>query len=207
LAGPEHFDGQVLIDATNPLDYAPAAGGWSPTVEIDDVDVHESLAVNGGFEHGAGPWIAYPNTNSTYHAYRTALVQGATPPAPRPPVVTTPVPVRLPRPKARHALKVEISLSWTWRYGVTRLDKVKIGSLPRHTHIKLRCLGRGCPRHSNVQAAGARRVRRLLKRLQGRRYRAGDILRITLTAPGYRPERAEVVIRYGNLPRARLLSP
>jgi hypothetical protein len=41
--------------------------------------------------------------------------------------------------------------------------------------------------------------------LAGRRYRAGDRLFITFSAPGRRPERAEVIIRNGKLPRVRLL--
>lgn len=173
----------------------------SPTVEIDDVDVHESLAANGGFEYGSGPWGTYPNTNSSYDAYPTSTVYG-----PAPPVVTTPVPTQLPRPTARHALKVKMYLSWTWRYAITRLDKVRIGSFPNRTRLTIRCFGRGCPRHSIQTATGIRQVRRLLRGLKGRRYHAGDVLRITLTAPGYGAERVKVVIRYGNLPLARLVS-
>jgi hypothetical protein len=45
----------------------------------------------------------------------------------------------------------------------------------------------------------------LLRGLRGRRYRSGDVLRITVTAPGYRAERAEVRFRYGRLPLAKLL--
>jgi len=181
------------------VQFYPAIG--SPTVEIDDVDVHESLAANGGFENGSGPWGTYPNTHSTYDAVLAHLVTG-----PEPPVVTTPVPTPIPRPKARHTLKVRLSLSWTWRYAITRLDTAKIiGGLPGRTRATLRCAGRGCPRRRTVSATGARHVKRLLRSLHGRRYRAGDVLRITLTAPGYGAERAELVFRYGRLPRVRLL--
>jgi hypothetical protein len=44
-----------------------------------------------------------------------------------------------------------------------------------------------------------------LRSLDGRRYRAGDLLFITISAPGLVPERAEVRIRDGAIPRARLL--
>jgi hypothetical protein len=67
----------------------------SPTVEIDDVDVHASLAPNGGFEYGSGPWGTYPNTNSSYDVYATNQVTG-----PSPPVITTPVPTPVPVPRA-----------------------------------------------------------------------------------------------------------
>jgi hypothetical protein len=39
----------------------------------------------------------------------------------------------------------------------------------------------------------------------GRRYRAGDKLFVTLEAPGYRQERAELAFRWGRKPNVRLL--
>jgi hypothetical protein len=45
----------------------PTPGG--PTVEVDDVDVHVSLAVNGGFETGGSSWAPYPGTNSNFVVY------------------------------------------------------------------------------------------------------------------------------------------
>src|SRR6201999_1684028 len=45
----------------------PNPGG--PTVEIDDVDVHVSLAVNGGFETGGSSWAPYPSTNTNFVVY------------------------------------------------------------------------------------------------------------------------------------------
>jgi hypothetical protein len=176
------------------IQFYPNSG--SPTVEIDDADVHASLAPNGGFEYGSGPWGTYPNTNSSYDAYATNQVIG-----PSPPIVTTPVPTPVPVPRGRHALKVKLYLSWTWRDAITRLDRAKAGSLPGRTRLALECRGRGCPRHSKMSATGARHVRRL----RGRRYRAGDVLRITVTAPGYGAERAQVTFRYGRVPLAKLV--
>jgi hypothetical protein len=46
-------------------------------------------------------------------------------------------------------------------------------------------------------------MHRLLKRLTGHRYRAGDVLTITLTANGWSRERARITIRNGRLPRVR----
>ena len=71
--------------------------------------------------------------------------------------------------------------------------------------LRVRCLGRGCPRHATASATGTRRVHRLLRTLTGRRYEVGDRLRITLTAPGFRPEVAEVIFGYRRLPAIRLL--
>jgi hypothetical protein len=119
-------------------------------------------------------------------------------------VEKVPIPTPLPRPTAPHALKVKVVLKWTWNYGVTRLDKVKIGRFPRDTRLTLRCLGRGCPHH-HATAMGHRRVWRLLRAWRGHRFRAGDRLIVTLSAPGYLPERAAVIMRFGDLPRTRLL--
>src|SRR5579859_558776 len=49
------------------VQFYPTPG--SPTTEIDDVDVEASLAVNGGFEAGGGPWAPYPGTASNFAVY------------------------------------------------------------------------------------------------------------------------------------------
>jgi hypothetical protein len=61
--------------------------------------------------------------------------------------------------------------------------------------------GRGCGRPAKRSAAGPKGVRRLLKRLTGHRYHAGDVLTITFTARGWKRERARITIRNGALPR------
>jgi hypothetical protein len=125
--------------------------------------------------------------------------------APTPPVVTTPVSTPVPTPAARRSLKIKLVLSWTWNRATTRLHGLKVGSLPGDTGLSMTCRGRGCPRHSKTSVTGARAVRRTLRSLAGRRYRAGDVLTIRLSAPGYRPEQAEVVFRAGKLPSIRPL--
>ena len=55
------------------VQFYPTPG--SPTVDMDDVDVHESLAVNGGFEYGSGPWTPYPNTGSNYVVYTSSTAR------------------------------------------------------------------------------------------------------------------------------------
>ncbi|MGZ4168816.1 MAG: hypothetical protein ACXVFO_19030 [Solirubrobacteraceae bacterium] len=44
-------------------------------------------------------------------------------------------------------------------------------------------------------------MHRLLQRLTGHRYRAGDVLTVAFTAPGWTRERARILIRNGMLPR------
>jgi hypothetical protein len=123
------------------------------------------------------------------------------------PVVTVPVPVPIPTPTPRpRTLRVRLTVSWTWNRATTRVGKVKVGTFPYRTRLQLQCKGRGCPRHRGKDLAkGILGVHRLLHALVGRRYRAGDKLFITLQAPGYRQERAELDFRWGRKPNVRLL--
>jgi hypothetical protein len=59
---------QTCFTATRPaqtirVQFYPIAN--SPTLIIDAVDVHRSLAVNGGFNLGSGSWQTWPQTNFT----------------------------------------------------------------------------------------------------------------------------------------------
>jgi hypothetical protein len=123
------------------------------------------------------------------------------------PVVTVPVPVPIPTPKPRsRSLRVKLTISWTFNRATTRLRKVRVGTFPGRTRLQIQCKGRGCPRHRGKDTAkGIRAVHHLLHALVGRRYRAGTKLILTLQAPGYRQERAELDIRWGRKPSARLL--
>jgi hypothetical protein len=123
------------------------------------------------------------------------------------PVVTVPVPTPVPTPRPRpHALRVRLTISWTWNRATTRVHKVQVGSFPGATKLLVQCNGRGCPRHRGKDVAkGIRDVHKLLHGLVGRRYRAGNKLILTLRAPGYKQERAELDIRWGHKPNVRLL--
>jgi hypothetical protein len=123
------------------------------------------------------------------------------------PVVTVPVPVPIPTPKPRpRALRIRLTISWTFNRATTRLREVKVGTFPGRTKLQVQCKGRGCPRHRGKDIAkGIRGVHHLLHALIGRRYRAGNKVILTLQAPGYRQERAELDIRWGRKPNARLL--
>jgi hypothetical protein len=123
-----------------------------------------------------------------------------TPTTPTGPVVTTPVPTPLPVAHGMRALRIKVVLSWTWHGARIRLRKVTVGTMPRDTRLTMGCQGAGCPRHSTAKVAGAGRARRALRRLAGRRYRAGDVLSVKLTARGYRGERARIFFRNGKRP-------
>ena len=160
----------------------------------------------------SGSWhcgtpVAVPTGGSGSTTTTTPPPTTTTPPPPPPtPVATTPVPTPVPQPAPRpRSLRIKLMLSWTWNRAVTQLRKAAIGSFPSKTRLVVRCSGHGCPRPARAAATGRRRVRRLLRHLRGRGYRAGDKLLISLEAPGWRSERAQIVIRWGRLPKARLL--
>lgn len=169
------------------------------------------------------PWTSATNTvrqleivgfsgtgNAFTMAHGPTLSVTYTPPAPPPtgtspttttgPVVTTPVPTPLPVSHRVRALRIKVVLSWTWNGSRIRLRKVKVGTMPSDTKLTMSCEGGGCPHHSTVRTAGARKVRRALLRMAGRRYRAGDVLSVKLTAAGWRQERARIFFRNGKRP-------
>jgi hypothetical protein len=135
----------------------------------------------------------------------TASNPGGSATAPSSPV-TVPVTVSLPTTPHRHgrrALNVRIIVSWTWNQAWTRLSRIRLGRLPRHTSMTITCRGRRCPRRAH--AANNHRLHALLRALAGTRYHAGDRILIVLRAPGESPERVKIFVHYGRLPTAKLL--
>jgi hypothetical protein len=139
-------------------------------------------------------------------AYAFTAPSPPSPPPPPPPpaaVQTHPVATLLPVPRAARALKIRMTISWTWNHRTTRISRIRIGSMPGRSRLAVQCRGRGCPRRRAVSATGRRGIHRLLRWLTGTRYRAGDALSVSLTAPGYRAERARISVRDGRLPLVR----
>lgn len=179
------------------------------------------LWTSGTSGQGSGPTLApkAPRAATCPAATPPPAPQPAPPPPPPPsaPVVTTPVttPVPVPppapapspsAPKKPRPLRIKLSISWTWDRATTQLRKAKVGDFPGKTRLTLGCKGRGCPRHmKKVSAWGPRGVHRLLRRLWGGHYRAGNHILISLVAPGWRTEKAEIVIRWGHLPMVKRL--
>jgi hypothetical protein len=92
-------------------------------------------------------------------------------------------------------------MKWTWRFATTTLRLTRVGRFPHSTRLTVTCRGRGCGRPAKMTAAGPKGVHRLLSRLRGHRYHAGDVITITFTAHGWKRERARVTIRNEALPR------
>jgi hypothetical protein len=185
----ESTAGQTLV---RPQFY-PTPNG--PTLEMDDINVEESLAANGGFENGPGGWATYPGITASY----VVIPSGVKTTIPTP-VQPNPQPTTIPLGKGRHALKIKLVIKWTWKYGTTRIRKVTVGHFPHRTHFTITCQGKRCPRPLKLNAAGPKRIHALLHRLIGRRYHVGDVLTVAFTARGWKRERARIIIRRGRKP-------
>ena len=175
----------------------PTPGG--PTVEIDDVNVTESMAANGGFETGSGPWAVYPSTSTNFVVDHNGQVS-ATIVTPTP-VQPIPQPTPIPLPKGKHALRIKLLITWTWNHGTTRLRRYTLGPMPHSTRFFISCKGPRCPRPQTLRAAGPKRIHAVLERLVGHRYHAGDVLTVSFTAKGWKRERAKITIRDGRKPK------
>ncbi len=114
-----------------------------------------------------------------------------------------PPPVQRGHGHRRRLLRVRLRLKWAWNRGQTELVWLKLGHHPRSMSVNIICKGNDCP--LSALSATDRKLPRLLVSLDGRVYRAGDRVLITLTARGYGRERVQVVIRNGRIPKARLV--
>jgi hypothetical protein len=124
------------------------------------------------------------------------------PPAPAPTTVTVTSP---PAVGSARQISLEILMKWKWRGIHTRLRRVRwVGSFPARSTVHVTCHGRDCPRR--VMTAGHRHLLKLIRSLEASVFHAGERLTITVSAPGWLSERAQVKIRDGKLPVAKLLS-
>jgi hypothetical protein len=118
--------------------------------------------------------------------------------------ITTSNPETTPTPTGRDALHARFVISWRWSGATTVLRSLRVTHLLRGARVAVRCAGMHCPR-LRASATGPRRVGKLLRKLTGRRLRAGQSLLITVTARGHRAERIAVRIRNARKPSAQLL--
>ncbi len=164
-------------------------------------DIMVTVCSTSGGWHCGTPDAVSQGSPPTTTTSPTTTSPTTTAPPPSLPVVSTPVTTPLPQPASGpRELRVKLAIGWTWDRARTWLRRVKVASLPGTTKLSLRCEGRGCPRPRRDFANGSKAVHRLLRRIVGRRYRAGDRLLLTLAAPGWLSERAQIRFRWGRLP-------
>lgn len=201
--------GLALASSSSPAIAALAGGGYEVAFRASTGHLWTYGSAGTGdtgltIAPGTSPSIAALSSGGIEVAFQTA-------PAPPAPVVSTPVasPVPLPpaRPpgthRGRRQVRVKVTITWTWRRDHTRLVLLRLGHHSRQIRVTVSCRGRGCPlRTATVRA---RRLRALEGRLRGTAYRARDRIFLTISAPGYAPERIRVLIRRGRLPAIKLL--
>jgi hypothetical protein len=175
--GNDSADAALMFDASQPC----------LQTEVVDVPVPTSGLPDGRHELAVEVTDAAQNTS-------TVLDQ----------TITTSNPQTTPSPRSRRAVHARFVISWSWNGNHTLLRSISVQKLPRKAHVSVGCAGRGCPR-LKVRSASARHAGKLLRGLGGKRFRAGDKLHITVSAPRHSPERIELRIRDGRLPGARLL--
>ncbi len=169
--------GALLFDSAQPC----------PTTEVVDVPVPTAGLADGSHE------LALTVTDA---ARNSATVLDQT--------ITTSNPQTTPSPSGRRTLHAEFVISWHWNGATTRLRSIRVKRLPRNARVAVSCSGKHCPK-LRARAKGSRKISALLRRLAGRRLRAGQSLLITVTAPHHAAERIAVRIRNGRKPAARLL--
>lgn len=165
-----------------------ANGNWTPA----------QIAPSGGaFTLVTDPEpLVDPQTNNPVVIAGTMPIP---PPTPAPPVTVT-----TPAPKAPGAVRARFVIKWHWDGHSTVIRAIRVRGLPRRPRLAVSCAGHGCPR-IRAHATGARRIRSLLKRLVGERFAPGDVMLITVSAPGLERERISLHIRRARVPLARLL--
>jgi hypothetical protein len=117
--------------------------------------------------------------------------------------ITTSNPTVTPVPRSHRAVRARFVIHWRWSATVTDLISISAAHVPPSARVTVACAGRGCPRLP-VRSASAGHLRALLRGLAHRRFRAGERLYLTVSAPGLRSERIAVRMRRGRIPAAWL---
>jgi len=133
--------------------------------------------------------------------YEVAIQAKAVPPAP---VVSTPIPRPAPTGHGQPALRVKVLIKWRWNRGHSRIVKFLVGRHPHDMTLRMSCQGRGCPAHHRWLARPGK-LKRFVRAVLGTRYAVNDRILLTLSAPRYRTERAQITIRSSRRPRVKLL--
>ena len=184
---PNTNSGQCVPVGTDPSSGALMFDYQQPCPPAESVDVPISTT---GLQDGSHE-LSVTVTDAAGNA-ATALDQ----------TITTSNPLVTPRPAK--GVRAQFVMKWSWTGARTTLRSIVVRKLPRGAGLRVSCAGRGCPK-LRLKSGTGKRIGRLLTGLRGRTFRAGDRLRLTVTAPRRTSENIQVTIRDNRIPQARLL--
>jgi hypothetical protein len=101
-------------------------------------------------------------------------------------------------------VNARFKLVWKVSGSRTRIQRVFDVHLPRHGSVAVECLGHRCPR-LRLRRESTRRARRLWHELEHIRFRSGQRLVITISAPRLRPEPIRLTFRDRRTPAVKRL--
>lgn len=186
---PNTNGGECLPVGSDPATGALMFDHQAPCLDSEVVDVPVPTA---GFPDGANE-LAITVTDA---AQNSSTVFDQT--------IDTSNPQTTPRPHGARSIHARFVISWRWAGSRTVLRSILVNHLPRGSGVSVHCSGRGCPR-LGLGHVDSPRIRTLLKALHGRRFQAGDQLRIDVTERHHRGEHIVLDFREGSEPLARLL--
>ena len=193
-ATPDTESGRCVSVGTDAASGAPMFDYEQPCPSTESVDIPVNTAALSDGEHQLKVTVTDAAQNIS-----TVLDRSITTKQIGRGTVSTPVPRR-----HAHHLKATLVISWTYSGARTRLVSVKVHHLPRDARISVRCTGPRCPRPS-ARAASSQHAGQLWKALAGQALTAGDREIFTITAPGFGPDRTELLIRNDAGPVAKRL--
>jgi hypothetical protein len=119
--------------------------------------------------------------------------------------ITSSNPQVTPKPASPAAVHAQFVINWHWVRRTTVIRRITVRHLPRQATVRVSCTGRRCPR-LRPDREGARKVKRLLTALRGKRFHPGETLHLTVTQRSHRAERIELIMRNNKMPTARSLT-
>jgi len=184
--GTDSASGALMFDWQQPC----------PASEVVDAPVPTAGFASGSHELSVIVTDAARNSSTVLDQ----TINIAQPAAPAP--ATAPTPTTTPAAHGPKAIQARFRIKWHWAGQWTRLVKITAEHLPRRSYVHFACVGKRCPKFRGV---GSRHLKRLLHKLDGHVFKAGDVLQLGVSKHGLRTERIRLKIRWGEAPRSWLL--
>jgi hypothetical protein len=212
-ATPNSNGGECAQHGIYPGTSALMFDGAQPCPQSTSVDASVPTT---GFSNGTHTLTAVVTDaagNSSTVVAQTITVDNASPTAPSSPTApTTPTSTVTPAaPAALRKIHDKLIVGWDYRQARTRLALMRIArkaKLPATGRVSFACVpAADCPKLKLKHPwVGIKHAIRLFSALQGLRFRQGDVVQITISAPHRKAERFDFHIHRSRAPGARVYS-